>query len=89
MADISRSGPHDLILKDNKLYKQHLTILINEKKNQLKQLDVTLDKIKSVEVKKIELTKETLQKEIQELSAEVNKPRIIDAEIIKKGVKNG
>jgi len=87
MSDISRNNMHDIVLRDNKLKRQHFGIILNEKKNQIKQLDVTLDRIKSVEVQKIELQKQTLQKEIEALSVELRDSKPITAEIISKKEK--
>lgn len=73
MSDIQRNDTHDLVLRDNGLKKKHLAIIISEKKNQIRQLDVTLDKMKTVDFKKIELTKETYEKEIQALTTELKR----------------
>lgn len=84
MSDINRSGS-DLVLRDNELYKKHLQILKNEKLNQLKQLDVRLDHILTVEVKQIELKHDELKKEIESIQQELDqKNNIIEvkAEVI-------
>jgi len=85
--DINRSGS-DIVLRDIGLFKQHLQILINEKLNQLKQLDVRLDHILTVEVKQIELKKNELAKEIESIQQELDqKNNIIEvkAEVIENG----
>lgn len=85
--DIQRSGS-DLILRNEELYKQHLQIMVNEKLNQLKQLDVRLDHILTVEVKQIELKKNELMKEIESIQQELDrKSNIIEvkAEVIENG----
>ena len=80
MADINRNIDGDLILKDEKLRQMNLVVLINEKLNQLKKLDVHLDQLRTVEMKRIELKKETLMREISELKKDLNNPQVIDVE---------
>ncbi len=80
MADINRSGS-DLILRDEVLKRKHLAILISEKLNQLKQLDVRLDHIMTVEVKQVELKKDELVKEIESIQQELSRNNVIEGEI--------
>lgn len=81
MGDIPRSGS-DLVLKDDTLFIKHLEILINEKLNQLKQLDVRLDHLMTVEVKQIELKKEELKKEIEAIQLDLKKKsKIIEIKV--------
>jgi len=77
MADIPRND-RDIMLRDMELFVKHLQVLLSEKLNQLKQLDVHLDNLRTVEMKRIELKKATLEKEIQELEHEIKKKSVID-----------
>lgn len=83
MSDLQRNDSHDLIIRDNGLKKKHLAIVINEKITQMKQLDITLERMKTVDFKKIELQKEILAKEIEERKKELKRLDSVDAEIIK------
>lgn len=78
MSDINRSGS-DMILRDDGMRKKHMQILVNEKINQLKQLDVRLDHLMTVEVKQIELKQDELRHEIESIQQELNRAnKIID-----------
>jgi hypothetical protein len=76
MGDINRSGS-DLVKYDDSMKQKHLQILINEKINLLKQLDVRLDHILTVEVKQIELKQDELKTEIVSIQQELNRSRNI------------
>jgi hypothetical protein len=67
-----------LIQRFPDLYIKQLNIILAEKQNQLKQLDVRLDHIMTVEVKQIELKKDTLQKEILSLQTEISRKSAIE-----------
>lgn len=86
MSDIIRSYS-EIELKDAELRTSLIKIRLSEKKNQIAQLNVTLDRMKTVEIKKIEHQIKVLEKEIeyldQELTARNN--AVIDAEISKEG----
>jgi hypothetical protein len=71
MADLNRGDTYDLILKDNGLKKKHLIILLNEKVNQIKALKNTLEKMKTVDFKKIELQQDILTEEIKGIKEEL------------------
>jgi hypothetical protein len=74
MADIDRDGTSlEIIDSNSELKKKHIQILINEKTNQIKQLEVRLDHMKTVEMKQIELRIETLQIEVNRLITELTK----------------
>ncbi|NIU85163.1 MAG: hypothetical protein GWN64_17215 [Candidatus Thorarchaeota archaeon] len=77
MADIQRNDK-DIMLRDMELFIKHLQVLLSEKLNQLKQLDVHLDNLRTVEMKRIELKKATLEKEIQEIKYEIKQKSVID-----------
>lgn len=68
-----RRGENELVVYGDDILKQHLEIQINEKLNQLKQLDVRLDHIMTVEVKQIELKKNELRKEVESIQQELNR----------------
>ena len=68
MADINERV-YNLIQADSELKKRHTEILINEKLNLLKQLDVQLDHIETVQVPQIKLRQSTIEKEIGDLKA--------------------
>lgn len=70
--DMNRSGS-DIVKYDDELKTKHLQILVNEKLNQLKQLDVRLDHILTVEVKQIELKQDELKAEIVSIQQELNR----------------
>jgi hypothetical protein len=74
MADIERN-PNELVAQDPVLKKKHLIILLNEKANQLKQLDVRLEHIQTVEVKQLEFKQATLHKEIAYLKHQIGQIR--------------
>lgn len=80
MADISRND-RALVQGDPELRVKWLAIQINERKNQLKQLDVLLDKILTVEIKQLELKKDEVKKEIISLQNELDRQTIIEIDI--------
>jgi hypothetical protein len=74
MADINRGSVNgDLVKEVPELWKKQLQVLLNEKENQLKQLDVHLDHLRTVEIKRIELKQGILLKEIEQLKIDVAK----------------
>lgn len=77
MSDLNRSGS-DIVLRDAGLKRKLLQIQVNEKLNQLKQLDVRLDHLMTVEVKQIELKKDELIKEIESIQQELNRKNVIE-----------
>lgn len=83
MAD-KNSNQHALIEANIDLQLQHAQILLNEKINQVKQLEVSLDKFKTVEIKRIEHDIACAKKEIkireQELHNLQLKAKAIDVE---------
>lgn len=83
MSDLQRSeSNYDIIQRDDGLKRKHLTIILNEKINQVKGLENTLERMKTVDFKKIELQKEILEKEITDLRQELTEKPVIDAEVI-------
>ena len=62
-----------MVAKDNTLLRQHMMIQISEKENQLKRLDVVLDNLQSVEMKKIIHQKAILTKELEALKKDFDK----------------
>jgi len=76
MSDINRSGTHELIEANIELKIQHYEIILNEKLNQIQQLDATLDKVKSVEIKRLELAKALAKKEIVQIQADLKQLRM-------------
>lgn len=84
MADIQRND-RQLVQGDPELKKMWLAIQISERVNQLKQLDVLLDKIMTVDVKQLDLKKEELKKEIISLQTELHRQTIIEVTPIEKG----
>lgn len=72
MSDINRSGS-DLVKYSDDMKMKHLQILINEKINLLKSLDVRLDHLLTVEVKQIELKQDELKAEIVSIQQELNR----------------
>ena len=66
----------------SKLKSDFIKIQINEKKAQEQQLKLNLDKLKSIEMKKIELQLKILEKEIEELEAMLtaSTDAVVDAE---------
>lgn len=78
MADIERNMDGDLIEKDHELKIMDLNVLLNEKLNQLKALEVHLDKLRTVEVKRIEFKKAHLSAEIENLKAHIQRISVID-----------
>jgi len=77
MADISRSLT-EMEVNDKELQKSWLQIQISEKKNQLLQLAAALNKLKTVDMKKIEHQVKILEKEISLLGERLN----IDGKVI-------
>lgn len=80
MADINRND-RSLVQGDPELKARWLTIQVNERLNQLKQLDVLLDKMMTVDIKQLELKKEELKKEITSLQNELSRLTIIEIDI--------
>lgn len=80
-----RSDPHDLVLKDNNLQKKQLAIIISEKQAQIKQLQLTLERMKDVDFKKIELQTDVLKKEIDAFEQELKRlsARKVEGKIVK------
>lgn len=74
MSDIGR----DLVIKDKDLLLRMDQIIINEKKNQLSQLEVRSNHIKNVELKQIELKMEMLRREISTLETELQRNTAIE-----------
>ena len=70
MADISRNDS-EIVVRNADLFVKHLHILLSEKLNQIKALDVHLDHLRTVEMKRVEFKKDTLEREIQELKQEI------------------
>ena len=82
MADINRSSSDsDIMVRKPELYLQHLEIIYNEKLNQIKGLDVHLDQIRTVEMKRIELKKATLEEELKALKAEIGRKTVIEIKL--------
>lgn len=79
MADLQR-GMNEIILRDDKLKKKHLEIIISEKINQVKQMEVTLERMKTVDMQKVELAIASTHKEIEEFKIELSQlnGKIID-----------
>ena len=77
MADIQRNE-RMLVQGDPELKRMWLEVQVNERLNQLKGLDVLLDKIMTVQVKELELKKEELKKEILSLQTELSRQTIIE-----------
>jgi len=86
MGDIDRSG-NELIREDQELRVQYLNVILSEKLNQLKQLDVHLDRLRTVEMKQIELKKATLAKEIVRVKATIQKESVIEIKLEEGGKK--
>jgi hypothetical protein len=82
MADVNRSSSDsDIMIRKPELYLQHLEIILNEKLNQIKALDVHLDQLRTVEMKRIELKKATLEEEIKALKAEIGRKTVIEIKL--------
>ena len=81
MSDLVR-GYSEMEAGDKELMTSWLKIQISEKKNQLMQLGVALDKLKTVDMKKIEHQVKLLEKEIQilenRLTVDSNSDTVID-----------
>ena len=70
MGDLVRSY-NDIELQDAELKTSLTKIQLSEKRNQLKQLDVALDKLKTVDIKKIEHQMKAIEKQIEMLDNEL------------------
>jgi len=79
MADLNRSETDLSIYSDEILKKKHTRILINERINQIRQLEVNLERLKTIDMKKVELSIDVLRKEIKTLENELGE-KIIEAE---------
>jgi hypothetical protein len=86
MSDIDRGGSStDIMLRDEKLRKFHEEILISEKLNQIKQLDLMIDKMKTVDMRRLELKQQTLAREIEELRTRTGaRPEPVDVELVEQ-----
>jgi hypothetical protein len=88
MADIERSGPpDDVVLTNPELKKQWLQIKLNEKKVQLKQLEVHIDRVQNIELPKQIHARDKCKKELDILSEKINKMFIEIGYDKKKGGK--
>ena len=79
MADLNRSETDLSIYSDEIVKKKHTRILINERINQIRQLEVNLERLKTIDMKKVELSIDVLRKEIKTLENELGE-KIIEAE---------
>lgn len=77
MGDIDRNS-NEIMRDDPELRVQYLNVVLSEKLNQIKQLDVHLDKLRTVEMKQIELKKATLEKEIARVRYMIQNESAID-----------
>ena len=68
MVDINRSGSTDIVLANDELKKKWIEIAINEKINQIKNLDLQIERLDSVVKKEYLLKQDTLRKEIESLT---------------------
>lgn len=82
MADLVRGGESEEFLNNKRLQAKHIQILINERVNQIKQYEVKLERMKTVEMQQLELTIEKLQIEIETLTTNLKQIQIDDAEVI-------
>jgi len=71
MANIDRSGGNELILRDEVLRKKWVQIQINEKTSKIDGLNLRLQYLDSVEKMQIDLEKNKLRKEIEQLSEDL------------------
>lgn len=72
MADINRND-NSLIHADHDLKTKYLKIKVSEALNQIKAIDVQIDRINTVDLHGLELKKDELRKQIELLQAELNK----------------
>ncbi len=83
MSDINRSGGNEIVEANIDLKIKHRQIILNEKINQVAQLEARLSQLKTVEFKKVELAIEVAKREIEELKTGISqlekKNNIIDA----------
>lgn len=84
MSDIDRADPSDLVLRNTDLKRQWLSIQISEKEIQLKQHDIALERLQTVEIKKALHAKEKCKKQLEELKQEFE-GSLLDVFVIKKG----
>ena len=83
MVDIKRSGDSNLVLRVPALKRKHLAISISERENQIKGLHLLLEKMKTVDMKRIELQIDTLTREIEDLKDELgNEEKKAENEIL-------
>lgn len=77
MGDIKRHIENtELQIRHPKLYIKELNVRLNEKLNQLKQLDVQLDYLRTVKVEELELQKSFLEKDIEDLKLTIRKKSV-------------
>ena len=84
MADLQRNDSSALITEDHDLHKQWIQISINEKLNLIETSKSTLNRMKSVDQKRIELNIQVTEKEIAKLKNELQSitPVVVDAEVV-------
>ncbi len=73
MSDISRSGNNPIIERNIDLKIKHYKILLNEKINQVAQLEARLLQLKTVEFKRVELAIEISKRETFDIREEIKK----------------
>lgn len=76
MGDIGGSNNNDLIEANIDLKIKHYEIILNEKRNQIQQLNATIDRLKSVELKRYELAKDFALKEIQQIEEDLKNLKV-------------
>lgn len=67
MADANRGGMHELVEANTDLKIKYYKICINEKRGQIKSLESTIERMKSVEIKKTELSVEVNKRELAQM----------------------
>ena len=76
MGDLNRGGQNELVEANIELKIQYYEIQLNEKLSQIKNLEVTLDKVKSVEIKKLEFAMALAKKEITQIQADLKQLQV-------------
>lgn len=76
MSDISRNTDHSLIEANIELKIKHYEIQLNEQENQVKNLAVSLDKLKSVEIKRYELAIDVAKKQIEQTKCDLKQLKL-------------
>lgn len=72
MSDANRSGENPMIEANLDLKIQYYKIRISEQLGQIKNLELTIEKYKAVDIKKTELARDVAMRELEQMRKDLN-----------------